>query len=232
MAERKILEKQLNYKFKNKNLLSEALIHSSYSNEITDEIKNNERLEFLGDAVLEIIISKYLFYEFPDSAEGELTKIRSRIVCEDTLYEIAKKYNLGDYIKFGKGEILTGGRDRKSNLANCFEALVAAVYLDSDIEITEHIFLENFKEYASKAKEGELNTDYKTKLQEYVQKKDSRNRLRYTTYKETGPDHNKTFHVIVSIDKTTIASGKGKSKKNAEQDCARNALEKYYEKEY
>ncbi len=223
------LQKELNYKFKNVELLNEAVTHSSYSNEFQDNINCNERLEFLGDAVIELIISTYLFKKFKHYPEGKLTRLRSKIVCEEALFDIASNYNIGSYLKLGKGEEATGGRERKSILADSVESIIAAIYLDSNYNNVEKLVLKLFDDYILKAEEGKLNYDYKTKLQEVVQSINNTNRISYVVTNEIGPDHNKTFFVKVLISGKEAGRGKGKSKKNAEQKAAREALKKVNE---
>jgi ribonuclease-3 len=220
------LQKELDYKFNNISLLHEAVTHSSYSNEFQESMNCNERLEFLGDAVIELIISTYLFTKFNSYPEGKLTRLRSKIVCEEALYDIAVKYNIGSYLYLGKGEEATGGRERKSILADAVEALIAAVYLDSNYDNTEELVLKLFDDYIKKAEDGKLNYDFKTKLQEVVQGINNTNRISYLVTKESGPDHNKTFYVKVLISGKEAGRGIGKSKKNAEQKAAKEALKK------
>ncbi len=222
-------QKEINYKFENIELLKEAVTHSSYSNEFQDNINCNERLEFLGDAVIELIISTYLFNKFKKYPEGKLTRLRSKIVCEEALYDIALNYNIGEYLKLGKGEESTGGRERKSILADSVEAIIAAIYLDSDYINSEKLVLKLFDDYIKKAEEGKLNYDYKTKLQEVVQSINNTNKISYIVINEDGPDHNKTFFVKVLISGKEAGRGKGKSKKTAEQKSAKEALKKVNE---
>ena len=216
-------EKVLGYKFVNKNLLKEALTHSSFSNENGQDLLNNERMEFLGDAVLEIMISHYLFKRFNTYPEGKLTRLRSKVVCEDVLYEISTQLKLGDFLILGKGEEYTGGRNRKSILADSLEALIAAVYLDSGFEKAEEIFLPKFKEFIEWAATGKISLDYKTRFQEVIQRDHPNSKIKYQVYREEGPDHNKTFYVKVFLEHTQVGKGEGKSKKSAEQEAAREA---------
>jgi len=220
------LQNELDYEFENIGLLQEAVTHSSYSNEFQESMNCNERLEFLGDAVIELIISTYLFNKFKNYPEGKLTRLRSKIVCEEALYDISVKYNLGNYLYLGKGEESTGGRERKSILADAVEALIAAVYLDSNYANAEKLVLKLFDDYIKKVEDGKLNYDFKTKLQEVVQGINNTNRISYLVIKESGPDHNKTFYVKVLISGKEAGRGIGKSKKNAEQKAAKEALEK------
>jgi ribonuclease-3 len=218
------LENKLGYTFIDKELIQEALTHSSYSNENGQDIKNNERLEFLGDAVLEILVSNYLFREYPSLTEGKLTRLRSNVVCEEILYEIAASLDMGLYLVLGNGEEITGGRERKSILAESIEALIAAVYLDFGMEKVEELFMPKFKTYIDLAVNGKLNFDFKTKLQEIIQKEEFNKKLKYFVYKEEGPDHDKIFYVKLYLDKQLIGKGEGKSKKISEQEAARDAL--------
>jgi len=220
------LQKELNYKFENIELLNEAVTHSSQSNEFQDNINCNERLEFLGDAVIELIISTYLFKKFKYYPEGKLTRLRSKSGCEEALHEIAVKYNIGEFLYLGTGEEPTGGRERKSILADAVEALIAAIYLDSNYDTAEKLVLKLFDDYIKKAEEGKLNYDFKTKLQEVVQGINNTNRISYLVTKESGPDHNKTFYVKVLISGKEAGTGIGKSKKNAEQKAAKEALKR------
>lgn len=222
----KTFEKNINYIFKNQGLLKEALTHSSFSNERKENmVHNNERLEFLGDAVLSIVISDYLFKNHVDLPEGELTKIRSKIVCESTLGECAKRIELGEFMFFGKGEEMTGGRKRTSILADAFEALIAAIYLDGGVEESNTFIMSHMKDFIHNAINGKVFLDYKTHLQEVVQiRKD--NRIKYEIIGEEGPDHCKMFYTQVKLNDIVIGYGKGRSKKEAEQEAAKMAIEK------
>ena len=219
-----ILEDELNIIFDNKLLLQKALIHKSFSNENKSiNSENNERLEFLGDAVLNLAVTTYLFQNYMNYSEGELAKIKSVVVSEEILNKKANKINLGEYILMGKGEELTGGRNRKSILADTLEAVFGAIYLDKNFNfICKYIqdFLKNdIKEIA----ENEHIGDYKTILQEVVQQDNKR--PQYEVIQEKGPEHNKTFLVKVDVDDKTLGKGKGNSKKDAEQEAAKTALE-------
>lgn len=215
----------IGYKFSNKEILEKSLTHSSYSNEDKTYTKvNNERLEFLGDAVLGVIVSNYIFHEFPNYPEGDLTKLRSQVVCEDTLAMVAANISLGGYLLLGKGEESSGGRQRKSILADAVEAVIAAVYLDGGYREAERFVLTNLEEYIGLAVNGRIITDYKSYLQEYYQSKSQVCKIRYVVTKEEGPDHEKMFHIDVMVNKNVVGSGAGKSKKLAEQDAARDAL--------
>lgn len=226
MESMKTIEKNIHYTFKNQGLLKEALTHSSFSNERKENVvHNNERLEFLGDAVLSIVISDYLFKNHVSLPEGELTKIRSKIVCESTLGECSKRIELGQFMFFGKGEEMTGGRKRTSILADAFEALIAAIYLDGGLDAARSFIMVYMKDYIQNAINGKVFLDYKTHLQEIVQiRKD--NRIKYEIIGEEGPDHSKLFYTQVKLNDIVIGYGKGRSKKEAEQEAAKMAIEK------
>lgn len=216
--------KTLNYKFNDQKFLSNALSHSSYANEQqSKKINSNERLEFLGDSVLSIFVSTFLYNNYYNLPEGELTKIRAAIVCEKSLYERAKEIDLGKYLLLGRGEETTQGRDRMSILADAFEALMGAVYLDGGVEAVEKTFTPVFEKHIRQAAAGKTFKDYKTMLQEIVQK-NKEEVLSYALKSESGPDHLKVFEVEVHLNNNVFATGKGRSKKEAEQDAARLAL--------
>ena len=215
------LEKKIGYNFKNKKLLTEALTHSSYANERQDGTRCNERLEFLGDSVLGFISAEHFFHHFKHLPEGELTKRRAYFVCEKSLSEFARTLGIGDYLLFGKGEVLTGGKDRPSILADAFEAVLAAIYLDGGIEPAKK-FVFRFIDKADEEKP--VVTDYKTTLQEIVQR-NPEEAVEYVLVGESGPDHNKTFSVEVHLNSNVIGHGSGRSKKIAEQAAAKEALE-------
>lgn len=223
----KNFEKTINYNFKNKQLLMLALSHSSFSNE-NKKIKheNNERLEFLGDAVLELVISDYIYNSFKDMPEGELTKLRAGIVCEPTLAKKAKLLKIGDVIFLGKGEETTGGRNRDSILADAFEAIIGAVYLDGGIVIAKKYILDLMIDEIAVLKQSFKTIDCKTHLQEIIQKT-SKSPIIYNIIDEAGPDHDKVFFAEVSHEGTVLGKGSGRSKKEAEQSAANDALNKY-----
>lgn len=216
------LEKILGYTFRNKSLLLNALTHSSYANEARNGITSNERLEFLGDSVLSIVVSNYLFEHYQHLPEGHLTKVRSSLVCENSLYEFAKTIDLGDYIMLGKGEENTGGRKRPSILADAFEAVIAAVYLDGGIENASKYVLSFIPKDLS-LKKAVSNNDYKTILQEVIQK-NPEEKVEYFLKSAVGPDHDKTFTIQVKLNSNVIGEGTGHSKKQAEQAAAKEAL--------
>ncbi|MCM1271114.1 MAG: ribonuclease III [Ruminococcus flavefaciens] len=216
------LEEKIGYKFKNKNLIEQALSHSSYANERKQPGGSNERLEFLGDSVLSIVVSDFL-YKNLNVAEGELTKMRASLVCEKSLHIFAKQINLGDYLHLGKGEENTGGRERPSILADAFEAVIAAIYLDGGMEAAAkhilHFMPEDIHHFVKPA-----FSDFKTVLQEIVQK-NPEEKVEYVLIGEEGPDHNKRFVVEVRLNSQVIGKGSGRSKKEAEQLAAKEALE-------
>ena len=218
------LEKKLNYTFRNQELLREALNHSSYANEHRSQgLGSNERLEFLGDSVLGFVTAEYLFARHPDLPEGDLTRIRAALVCEQSLHEVAQKLNLGSYLKLGKGENACGGRSRPSILADAVEAVLAAVFLDGglahDRDIIQRFLLDRMEQV------NRASRDHKTYLQELVQRK-SGQVLSYELIGESGPDHNKTFQMQVLLNGQPIGQGTGHSKKEAEQAAANAAIER------
>ena len=216
------LEENIKYSFKNRTLLENALSHSSYANEKHLKYGSNERLEFLGDAVLSVIVADYLYKNFPDRPEGELTKLRASLVCEKSLCGFARNLQLGDFLLLGRGEEQNGGRERDSILADAFEAVLAAVYLDGGMDIAREYVLRFIKEELSHT-EDEAFHDYKTILQEVIQR-NPEERLSYVLCGESGPDHNKSFSVEVYLNSNVIGSGTGKTKKRAEQMAAKDAL--------
>ncbi len=213
-------ERKINYTFKNKGIIYEALSHSSYANETKKN--SNERLEFLGDSVLSIVVSNYLFEHYKHLPEGHLTKVRASLVCESSLYEFAKTIDLGDYIMLGKGEENTGGRKRPSILADAFEAVIAAIYLDGGIDKASEYVLSFIPKDLS-LKKAVSNNDYKTILQEVIQK-NPEEKVEYFLKSAVGPDHDKTFTIQVKLNSNVIGEGIGHSKKQAEQAAAKEAL--------
>lgn len=216
------LEQNMGYEFKDSTLLKTALTHSSYANEAGKGTKYNERLEFLGDSVLSLIVSEYLFEAFPKMPEGELTKLRASLVCEKSLAKFSQKLEVGEFLLLGNGEEISGGRTRPSILADAFEALLAALYLDSDMERAKEYVLEFVKEALKESKPS--FKDYKTMLQEIIQQ-NREETVRYHLVGEYGPDHDKRFVVEVHLNSNVIGHGEGKSKKEAEQQAAKEALE-------
>lgn len=222
----KMLEEIIGYKFLDKELLHVALTHSSYANENrAKKMLYNERLEFLGDSVLSLIVSRYLFENYKNLPEGDLTKVRAQIVCERSLYECAQNIELGNFILLGKGEEMTGGRTRPSILADAYEALIAAIYLDSNLEVVREWLLGQLYDTIQLSVSGKSFKDYKTLLQEKIQTH-GETEISYKIVGESGPDHRKVFNVNLFIDGEFFGSGEGSSKKNAEQSAARCALER------
>ncbi|XER06754.1 Ribonuclease 3 [Sporomusa rhizae] len=210
--------------FSDYKLLHQALIHTSYANETKGiNVRHNERLEFLGDAVLDLIISSYLFSQCPHLPEGELTKARAQVVCEQTLAKRALELGIGEYLLLGKGEALSGGRERISILADAFEAIIGAVYLDSGFKSAAKYVLNQLKSEVILVERGDYLKDYKTWLQEIVQKNND-SKIAYEVINERGPDHDKSFEVAVLLSNQRMGSGWGKSKKEAEQQSAKQAL--------
>lgn len=219
----KRLEQNLNYTFKNKTLLRHALSHSSYANENKSIGGSNERLEFLGDSVLSLIVAEHIFENYKNLPEGELTKIRAALVCENSLHEFATELDLGDFLLLGRGEAQNGGATRPSILADAFEAVLAAMYLDGGIEpARKHVL--RFVDKKLNCMASVAFKDYKTVLQEFIQK-NPEEKLDYVLVDEKGPDHQKEFTVEVHLNSNVIGVGSAGSKKRAEQEAARQALE-------
>lgn len=219
----KKLEEALQYKFKDKRLLERALTHSSYANENKGSDGSNERLEFLGDSVLSIIVAEHIFLNYKNLPEGELTKIRASLVCENALHEFALELKLGDFLKLGKGEQQNGGASRPSILADAFEAVLAAIYLDGGIEPAKRHVL-RFIDKKLGCMASVAFKDYKTVLQEVIQQ-NPEEKLEYVLVDEKGPDHAKIFTVEVHLNSNVIGCGTSGSKKRAEQEAAKQALE-------
>lgn len=216
-------EEKIGYKFREQKLLQTALTHSSFANEVKEKrCENNERLEFLGDAVLGIIVAEYLFFHNSHVPEGELTRLRAMMVCEKSLHEFALQIGLGQFLRLGRGEENTGGRERSSILADAFEAVIAAVYIDGGMNAARKYVTTFADQFFSSHIKSNLN-DYKTALQEIVQKNKGE-RLEYVLVSERGPDHDKEFVVEVHLNSNVIGEGRGGSKKEAEQLAAKEAL--------
>ena len=218
----KEFEKSIGYEFKNKDLLVKALTHTSYAYE--NNAESNEKLEFLGDSILEFISSKYLYDNYKNLKEGEMTKVRATVVCEESLYKVAIKHNFSDFLNLGKSESSNQANLSKAILADSVEALIAAIYLDSNLESTETFIINNLKEAIKIASENVGNKDYKTVLQEKLQIHGNVN-IKYNIISETGPDHNKVFESKVECNGKVLGIGKGKNKKSSEMMAAKNALE-------
>ena len=214
------LEQRIGYHFKNQALLTEALCHSSYANE-KRTLNCNERLEFLGDSVLSIVVSNHLFRSCTHLPEGDLTKIRASLVCETSLYEWAKQIGLGDYLLLGHGEDASGGRERPSILSDAFEAVIAAMFLDGGMDAVTPYILQFLPEHFDRP--SEAFHDYKTALQEVIQQ-NPEERVEYVLVGEEGPDHAKQFRMEVRLNSNVIGRGTGRSKKIAEQMAAKEAL--------
>lgn len=220
------LQKTIGYTFRDLSLLETALTHTSYANEVyKDGLKSYERLEFLGDSILGFTAADYLISAFPQMHEGDLTKLRAELVCEASLAQTARSLGLGDYLRLGKGEEAGGGRQRVSIIADVVEAIIAAIYLDGGLSAAKR-FIYSYVLVDTKDR-IRLNTDYKTMLQELVQQKKNQV-LRYELLEESGPDHDKHFEVQVLRNETPVGRGTGTSKKRAEQDAARDAMERLY----
>lgn len=217
------LEESIGYKFKDKKLLKKALTHTSYANE--NGIQSNEKLEFLGDSILEFLSSKYIYNNYPHLKEGEMTKVRATVVCEDSLYKIALKHNFSDFLYVGRSEILHKGNKNKAIMADSIEATIAAIYFDSGIEEAERFIIENLKDDVDVASKNVGLKDHKTVLQEILQVNGNID-IEYNIIKEEGPDHSKTFTSEVRVNGERIATGKGKSKKLAEMNAADKAIKK------
>lgn len=218
------LEAKLEYSFHDRALLLTALSHSSYANENKSAgLTSNERLEFLGDSVLGQVVSSHLYLSYPKMPEGQMTRLRAELVCEQSLFEVAKVLGLGKYILLGKGEEHTGGRARESILADAVEALIAAQYLDGGLKVAKS-FIDKYILSKLEAMETYAMNDYKTALQEYVQRKSGQT-LIYALLSESGPDHQKNFTMQVCLNDKPIGIGRGHTKKEAEQYAAKNGLE-------
>jgi len=223
------IEQFLQYEFNDKNLLQEALRHSSFVNELGDpQLRDNERLEFLGDAVLNLIVGHILMHRYPDLKEGDLSRSRANLVNESQLAKMARSFDLGLYIQLGKGEVQTQGREKNSILADTFEALMASIYLDGGFDAAYQIIETNFQPLIEHLHSAANNHDYKSQLQEKVQVEHG-SMPDYSIMREDGPDHDKTFRVALKV-LDIETQGSGKSKKTAEQDAARLALEILREK--
>lgn len=219
-------EKIIQYNFKDKSLLEKALTHSSYCRENGIQTKNNnERLEFLGDAFFDAIISVELYKRLEKVDEGKLTKTRALIVCEKSLAHVAANLNIGQYLNLGKGENNAGGRKRESILADAVEAVIGAIFLDGGYSEAVRFVSREFRKTIEDALAGKLFADYKTQVQERLQKRGQKTVITYKMDREEGPDHDKTFYVHLVCNGKTLGSGCGKSKKEAEQNAARAAIE-------
>lgn len=217
-----LLEKELKYEFRNKKLLQTALTHTSYAYE--HKISSNEKLEFLGDSILEFVSSEYIYMNYTNLKEGEMSKVRATVVCEQSLEEIAKKHYFDKFINLGKSEKMVRNGVRPAILADSVEAVIAAMFLDGGLEPAKKFIIENLKEKIEVATKHIGQKDYKTVLQEILQQHGTV-QIDYKIIKETGPDHDKTFCAEVIYNGKVLATGEGKSKKHAEMEAAKNALE-------
>lgn len=216
------LEKKIEYEFKNKELLIKALTHTSYAYE--NNVESNEKLEFLGDSILEFISSKYLFNNYKKLKEGEMTKVRATVVCEESLHKVALKHNFSDFLYLGKSESSNSANFSKAILADSVEALIAAIYLDSNLENAENFIIKNLEESIKNASENVGIKDYKTVLQEKLQIHGNVD-IKYYIVRESGPDHNKMFESKVECNGKVLGKGTGKTKKASEMMAAKDALE-------
>ena len=215
------LEEIIGYHFKNKELLKNALTHTSYAYE--HHVASNEKLEFLGDSILEFVSSEFMYNKYTNLKEGEMTKVRATVVCEESLYKIAKLHNFSDFLLLGKSEVMTGGNKRPAILADSVEAVIAAIFIDGGLEEAKRFIIKNLDKEIDIATKNVGKKDYKTVLQEELQKNGDV-KIEYTIIKETGPDHDKRFEAEVSLNGKVLATGKGKSKKEAEMQAAKKAM--------
>ncbi len=226
MANLATLQQTLGVSFNNPSLLELALVHSSYVNENPDLAPaSNERLEFLGDAVLGLIVAEKLYQDFPHLSEGEMTRLRAALVCQDTLARVARAHKLGDYLYLGKGERASSGQRKPTNLARALEAVIAAIFLDQGLSTTRDVTLRLFNKELQKVASQGVEVDYKSQLQEFIQAR-GQQAPAYRVVAATGPDHEKKFTVEVRIGDTVLGKGTGKSKKTAETEAARSALQR------
>jgi len=224
------LEERLGYTFKDVSLLETALTHTTYVFENGGQhYDSNQRLEFIGDAVVDLVVARALYDMRPQAGEGYLSKIRATAVCEQSFAHVARHLQLGKYLMMGKGESATGGADKDSNLADCFEAVIAAVYFDGGYEVAADCVMKNLSETIEKAVNGEIFLDYKSRLLEIAQMRDNKHEIEFRIVGERGPAHMKEFDCAVYADEVFLAQATGKSKKEAEQLCAKQAISKYTE---
>ncbi len=213
-------EANIGYKFNNRNLLKKSLTHTSYAYE--NKVDSNEKLEYLGDSILEFVVSKFLYNNYTNLSEGEMTKVRANVVCEKSLFVIAKRHNFSDFLYLGKSE-RASKNSKEAIMSDAVEALIAAIYLDSSLENAEKFIIDNLREYIDESTKHVGDKDYKTVLQEKLQVHGDVS-IKYNVLKELGPDHEKVFIVEVVCDNKKLAEGMGKNKKQAEMDAAKNAL--------
>lgn len=215
------LEASIGYTFKNKNLLKNALTHKSFAYE--NKVDSNEKLEFLGDSILEFISSKYIYGKYPKLKEGEMTKVRAEVVCEDSLFKVAERHNFSDFLYVGKSEQINHGNKKKAILADSIEATIAAIYFDSNLENAERFIIDNLKDAIEESTKSVGMKDYKTVLQEKLQS-NGEVKIQYSIVDEQGPDHDKMFTAEVECNGVKLAIGKGRTKKSAEMEAAKKAL--------
>ena len=216
------LEESIDYTFNNKELLKKALTHTSYAYD--NGVESNEKLEFLGDSILEFLYSKYIYAHYPKLKEGEMTKVRAEVVCEDSLFLVAQKHHFSDFLYLGKSEYITKGSTKPAILADSVEAVIAAIYFDGGLEQSEKFIIANLKNAIEESSKNVGMKDHKTVLQEKLQRNGSVN-IEYEVIKTIGPDHDKTFVVQVSCNGKFLATGEGKTKKHAEMQAAQKALD-------
>lgn len=221
-----LFENQAGLRFRKLELLNQAFCHRSYANEVGGEVNNNERLEFLGDSVLGLVVAEYLYRHLSDRPEGDLARIKSYVVSEDSLARIARALRVDNFILIGKGEEHSGGRGKKAILADAMEAIIGAYFLDSGFKVARKFVLSYLVPEIDEVLENRHRKDYKTLLQEYVQKQ-FKTYPRYILQKRTGPDHDRTFWIMVEVDGTSYGPGEGKNKKEAEQAAARMAWDAF-----
>lgn len=220
------LQNKLNYKFKDPDLIKTALTHSSYANE--HRCQSNERLEFIGDSILGMVVATHLYRLYPDMPEGRMTRLRAELVCEQSLWNVACRLDFGENLRLGKGEALSGGRERHSILADCVEAVIAAMYLDGGFDVARGFIMDQILSQLDNGTVS-LGSDYKTELQELVQQNPNQE-LTYVMMSESGPDHMKSFTFQVRLNGEALGCGEGHTKKEAEQNAAKRALEAMKEK--
>lgn len=216
------LEQSIGYTFKDKELLKNAFTHTSYAYD--NHTDSNEKLEFLGDSILEFLSSKYIYQNYPKLKEGEMTKVRAEVVCEDSLYVVAQRHHFSDFLYLGKSEALSHGNTKPAILADSVEALIAAIYFDGGLEEANKFIITNLKDAIEESSKNVGMKDHKTVLQEKLQEHGNVN-IRYEVIETIGPDHDKTFVVEVSCNDKKLATGRGKTKKQAEMNAAQKALE-------
>ncbi len=220
------IQREIGYLFNDEKTLNQALVHRSYANEFRrGQVSDNERLEFLGDSVLGLVVSNYLFNQYRELSEGELSKYRSNLVCEESLSKIANRFNLGEYLLLGKGEEANGGRQRPSILADALEALIGGIYVDGGMAAVQRFIVLRFFDRETFEKEEISRKDYKTTFQEKIQKL-GYGEIEYRIVREWGPDHDKSFEVEIRVGGRIFEKGKGKTKKEAEQQAAQNSIRK------